>query len=290
MRHPAERFIKYAILKSPTADDAAILKITRSWGMLDPLDKEYLPDLRAGMQTLPTGFDPANKLHRESMSFLRKHGVYHLFHQDAGTSEAWDILSDPQRRLSVEQLLMARIPLPLGVMKLNQKSNWKLTVDGVQSFGAHFWDVSLLTFDDWGAFLSGRSAMHERHMSLLDSDPTLAFHHLRFNQQLDSQKVIERAQEIVYFTLEEVAAKPGAGVDKVKSVASLVKATVDLHAARSTSDMALKDVLKQFEKFRMDHPHAIPPSIHELASRGNFSGSGLPIALPPVVKNDKTKN
>jgi hypothetical protein len=40
--------------------------------------------------------------------------------------------------------------------------------------------------------------------------------------------------------------------------------------------MALKDVLRQFERFRMEHPQLPPKDIHELVRDGSYSGT-----LPP---------
>ncbi len=61
----------------------------------------------------------------------------------------------------------------------------------------------------------------------------------------------------------------------MKSIAVLGKTVVECHEALSTSDMALKDVLKQFERFQVEHPHASPGDIRNLAPFGNYSGSGV---------------
>ena len=112
------------------------------------------------------------------------------------------------------------------------------------------------------------------NMALLLSSPKLAFYHLRLDQTIDSKKMIQDTQKIAYFTLLEVAQKPGTGLDKVKSIGVLSKTVIEAHNALSTSDMALKDVLKQFEHWRMEHPEILPPAIRQLAPGGNYSGTG----------------
>jgi hypothetical protein len=142
-------------------------------------------------------------------------------------------------------------------------------------FRHYFWNVGALTLDEWGRFLFGRTSMYERYMGLLTAPPKLAFYHLRLDQQIESKKMIQRVQEIAYFAIEEIDQKPGVSIDKVKSINLLGKVVIEAHHALSTSDMALKDTLKQFEQWRMEHPDVLPPSLKQLAPAGNFTGSGL---------------
>lgn len=209
------------------------------------------------------------------MQYLRDENVYEFFFPTSAAEEAWTILSDPQKRMAVEQVLLARLDLKATAKKINAKHDWHLTADGMSMFRHFFWNVKALTFDEWGRYLFGRSSLYERYMGLLQAPPQLAFFHLRLDQTLESKAMIRRTQEIAYFTLEEVAQKPGAGVDKVKAINMLGKTIVDCHVAMSTSDMALKEALKEFERFRMVHPHSAPKDIHQLAPAGNYSGSGV---------------
>jgi hypothetical protein len=272
-KHPAEFFIKYLLIKETVPDDAPILKTLEDWGFLSPQDK-YLSFLRQALPEKPEDFDHTNKLHRPSMKFLRDLGVYDLFFATDATEEAWSILSDPNKRMVVEQVLLARLDLKAGALRVNKSRNWHLTSEGLATYQHFFWNVPLLTFDEWGRFLYGRTAMYDRFMGLLTAPASLAFHHLRLEQTLESKRMIQRTQEIAYFALEEVAQKPGVSTDKVKAIGVLGKTVIECHNALSTSDMALKDVLKQFERFRMEHPVMAPPDIKQLAPGGNFSGSG----------------
>jgi hypothetical protein len=273
-KHPAVQFIKYQIIREPMVTDEQINHTLTQWGMLGPAD-DFLPLLRASLPPLPTGFDPTNRLHRPSMQYLRDQGVYEFFFPTAAVEEAWDSLANPQKRMVVEQILLARLDLKLAAKKVNAKNDWHLTSDGMVMFRHMFWKVDALTFDEWGRYLYGRSALYDRYMGLLQASPGLAFFHLRLDQTLESKAMIRRTQEIAFFTLEEVAQRPGTGVDKVKAISMLGKTVVDCHIAMSTSDMALKEVLKEFERFRMVHPHQAPKDIKQLAPGGNFTGSGV---------------
>lgn len=274
MRHPAETFIKYLIIKDEDATNPQIQKGIEDWGFLSP-EMVYLDFLRQGLADKPAAFDPANRLHRPSMAFLRDNGVYELFHKTPTSDEAWSILSEPFMRLNIERCLLARLDRKATAQKLNKKHGWKLTEDGITAFNNYFWNVRSLSWDEWGRFLYGRSAMYEQYMSLLQAPPSLAFFHLHLEQTIESKRMIQRTQEIAYFNLEEVNLKPGTAPDKIKAIGVLGKAIIECHEALATSDMALKDVLKDFERFRMEHPQVLPPDIKELAPDGNFHGSGI---------------
>lgn len=278
MRHPSEHYIKYLFVRHPDWDDATIQKHLQDWGILPPPafdEGKYLPFLRADMPKPPEDFDLLDLTHRPSIKYLRKLGIYEICRNTPEMEEAWDILANPDLRLVVEQIVLSRLDFKMAAQRLNRKNGWFLSEEGIRTFAHYFWNVKLLTFDDWGRFLYGRAGLYERYMSLLQGEQRVALFHLRIEQQMESKLMIQRSQEIAYFTLEEASLKPGTGPDKVKAISVLAKAVVECHEALSTSDMALKDVLKQFERFRMEHPQHMPPDIKTLAPLGNFSGGGL---------------
>lgn len=276
-KHPALYFVKYLILKDPSITDPEIFKTLSDWSFLMP-GPGFLPHVRNDLMP-PANFNPLDRLNRESMKFLRKEGVYELFYPNAAVEEAWSILADPQMRATVEQVLLSQMPLNIAALKVNKRTDWKLTVDGITAYGKFFWNVKLMSLDEWGRFLWGRTAMYERHMALLQAATSgqyqLAMFHLRLDQVVESKHMIQRAQQICYFNLEEVNQRPGTGADKIKAITVLTKAINECHNTLSTSDMALKDILKNFERFRMEHPLKPAPDIHQLAPGGNFTGSGV---------------
>jgi hypothetical protein len=276
MRHPAEFFIKYIIIHGgPNSTDDRVLFELHKLGFLPPADTNYLGFLRQEIEHPPEGFEPLNKTHRPSMSYLRNEGVYELFFADQATQDAQDALADTFKRGVIEQVILSRIDLKLAAVKLNKKYNWFLTEDMLIRYRHFFWNMNLLTFDQWGRYLYERSSMYDNYMTLLRADPRLAFYHLRFEQSLESKALIKRTQEIAYFTLEEVAQVPGSRADKVKAIGILGKVVTDCHYALSTSDMAMSGVLKQMERFRVVPSEEPAKPIHLLAPGGNYTGSGV---------------
>jgi hypothetical protein len=274
MKHPAEFYVKSLLIRDPAVADAQVLQAIDRLGFLAP-EETYLGFLRMDVPPPPAGFDPTNRLHRPSMQYLRDQQVYELFHPTASVNEAWTYIADPAKRMMVEELLLARLDLRTTAQKLNKKNNWFLTEGGLEAYRHYFWNVKLLTFDQWGRYLYERSSLYDRYMSLLQADKSLAFFLLRLDQVLESKKMIQRAQEIASFTLEEVNNVPGVRNDKIKAIGILTKAINDCHVSLSTSDMALSGVLKEFEKFRMEHKELPAKDIRDITPAGNFTRSGV---------------
>jgi hypothetical protein len=282
-KHPAANLLRFLLVQDPQITDAQLQKQLDDWGFLSA-DMNYLGFLRQSIPAQPTPFFPQNRAHRESVRYLRNLEIYEMFNPNEAMNEAWEVLSNPEQRLVVEQILLARLDLKIAATKVNEKRDWHLTSDGLSCYRHYFWNVPSLTFDEWGRYMFSRTSLYERYMALLTAPPKLAFYHLRLDQSIDSKRMIQDAQMIAHKTLLEIDERPGSTIEKVKSINLLSKVIIEAHAALSTSDMALKDVLKQFEHWRMDHPQLLPPSIKTLAPVGNFSGSGLDADGEPKAK------
>lgn len=292
MKHPAEQFIKYLMIKNmahmqqlgtalqegvtviPTGSNDSIMKSLDDWGFLPP-QPNYLSLLRNSLPDPPPNFNPADRLNRPSIQYLREQKVYDIFFPSAATEEAWTILQHPRQRQIVEQVLMARCCNKAILQRINKKHNLMLTEEGVQTFGHYFWNVDLLTFDEWGRYLYDRSAMYADYMALLRAPPNLLFFKLQIEQQLESKDMIKQAQIIAFNNLQQVNLIPGTDSAKVKAIGVLIKSVVECDSALSASDAALSGVLKKFESFRMEHPQVPAPDIKQLAPDNTFSGSGV---------------
>lgn len=274
MHHPSEYWLKFLLISDPGMLDAELLYELQMNAFLPP-PTEYLAFLRKRITQPPLEFNPYNKLHRPSVRYLRKEGVYDLFYPSDDVRSAEQIVHQVFVREQVEQVILARLKMKDMARRLNQKHAWSLTEGCLQAYQHFFWNRDLLSFDEWGRFLYGRTMMYERYMTMLQGTADLALFHLRLDAVVDSKSMISRVQSIAFNTLEEVNTKPGTGPDKVKAITMLGKTVIDAHVALSTSDMQIKEVLSQFDKFRMGNPEKAVTPLHLLAPRGNHSGSGV---------------
>jgi hypothetical protein len=287
MRHPAEFYIKFLLISDPQRTNEQVMADLLEWSFLAP-DPLYLPSLRSRIAAPPANYQPTNRLHRATSQYLRDQGVYEAFFPNDAFNDALELLSSPEKRLLVEQILLSRVDLKQAAIRVNQARNLMLTEEALLAYRHYFWNVDLLTFDDWGRYLYGRSSLYEKYMALLQAPLKLAYHHLRIEQSIESKNMIRDIMELAYFTAMEVGQRPGTGMEKVKAIALMGKLVNECHQSLSTSDMALKDVLGQFENFRMAHPQALPPSIQDLTPNSSFTGSGANLkAIPGGKEGDQ---
>lgn len=289
MRHPAEYFIKYLLLReslSPNGiTDAQVVHSLDELGLLSP-HPQYLPLLRQELQQNPPPqpFEPFNRFNRPSALYLRDQKVYDMFVRTPAVEEAWEILGNQRLRLMAEKMVMANVTNKVTINKVNKKHGTFFTEAGVKAFEHYFWNRNLLTFDQWGRYLYDRSSLYSDYMALLRAPTQLAFYHLKLDQSLESKAMIRRSQQIAYNALEQVELQPGTGADKVKAIGVLVKAICTCDMALSSSDVAITGALQQFERFRMEHPQDPAPDIKMLSPGGSFSGSGSKVIDIPVDK------
>lgn len=295
MRHPAENYIRYLIVRGrsqslpqsstlPSVQDIPndeILKNLDSCGLLPP-EPGYLDALKSSIPAPPAGFDPANRLHRPSVQYLREQKVYEMFFRTPAVEEAWDILSSTTLRQMVEYILMNKGSSKSLLQKVNKTHRTHLTEEGVEKYGHYFCNVDLLTFDQWGKYLYQKSSMASDYLAMMRASREFLLFKLRIDQQLESKMMIKRAQEIAYHTLEQVNLQPGASPEKVKSITLLSKSLVECDESLSASDAALGNVLKQFERFRAENSQSPPDDILTIAPDGSYTGG----AKDPAIKGN----
>ena len=285
MRYPAEHYVKFLILSRPGITDDQILAMLDRVSFLMP-ELPYLTQLRGMMGNPPDPFFPADPTNESSARYLRDQEVYAIFHPDAAMEEAWGYLRNPAKSLAVEQLCIAELELSKALIELNKRTRWDLTVSGVERYRHFFFNRDLLSFDEWGRFLYGRHSMYERYISILQGDHKIAEFALRINKEMDSKQMVKETQAIAFAVLAELNQLPGVRPDKVRGIALMAKVIHESDEVLSTSGLALKETLKQFNHFRMQHMDQVALDIAALAPEGTYSGSGATIEAE-VVKEQK---
>src|SRR5512142_754492 len=111
-KHPAANLLRALIIRERNITDAQLQQQLDDWGMLSA-DPTLLPILRAGIPDSPQGFDPTSHTHRATVRFLREQQVYEFFHPNDAMHQALESLGDPEKRMAVEQILLARLDLKI---------------------------------------------------------------------------------------------------------------------------------------------------------------------------------
>lgn len=280
MRHPSENLIKCIIAQRLDITDEQLVQELVRRAILPPLpdDDICFPQIRdmMGIGTPdgpPEDFNPLRINHRASVQYLRDQGLYQFFHPTAAMKLAIDLHADPSQRIYAEQMCLTRLPQKELAKKLNDHLGTAYTAETLELFRSFFWNPRLLSFDELALFLYGRSQVREQTLALYRSDAALARYHLKMEQKLTGREMLERAQAIAFFNLEEVAQLPGITADKINAINGLSRTLVTLNESMQSGSGQVSDVLALFSKFRMNREAEVAGSVDELLKSGTISSS-----------------
>ena len=288
-RHPSEYFIRYLLtLTKPQAQDNAWIQYSvQSMGFPAP-EEEYLDDLRKELyKDLPIDYDPENRYNRESVKFLRKHGIWSMHNQDEEVKQALKIIPNYRARRIIEQLLLGRIEDREVTKKANSRLGEFYTTGAIKAYRHYFWNTKLLKTQDWLVFFEAyETSEASSSIAVLQGGPAMALHLTGFRQNLECKEMLKDMMEGLYFDFREWQAQPRS-VNKTKAMTNIAKAAVGIDVRMSEADSALRDSLKAFEAFRMQHAQKGVKSIDEIAPSGNFTESGAEIKELPMPKKEE---
>lgn len=279
-RHPSQNFITYLILiKTPVLDTLRSLD-------LPDLPVGYEEHLRNTMIKPPSDFDPNNRYHRESVKYLKDLSIYGLFHPDKFTTEAKSYLNDPDIKHHVEQLLLVRNPImkPHEIAKkINAKFDTLYTGDGIDRYRHYFWNVRIMRLDDWSKIFNNPSEK-SRVMGALRNSPNYTLSKLGFQQKIEIKEALRELSEIMYIDMQDWKHKP-VSPEKTKALFTIGQTFSSIEDRLSNMDVTMKETLKQFERFRVEHIKTNITGIHDTAQIGNYSGSGMKLIEAPTTND-----
>lgn len=274
-RSPSEYFIRF-LLSQREHDPGQILRILEDFG-LDGINVAYIKRLQGGMEPYPEPWDPTEKS-GSTRVYLKEHGIHDLWFPHQHVKEAYTVLSAPQLRADVQQLLLSPLRVEEVTKRINKHHDIKLTVEGVEAFRHYFWNKSLLSMAEWMEYLEGRP-MAPESITMLRISPDVAQSLVPWiagmsgpPANLNTGTVARRMRDIAFLKVLEIERSPAtlAHSKMMKNYADVVRG---MEAEMRQSEVALRDVLKAFEKFRLHKDESTVPSIEEVAGP-NYSRSG----------------
>ena len=275
-RHPCEYFAKFLITSpsTQTYDDAWVRWNIASLGYPPP-ELDYLAALRAEtLQDQPADFRPTDRYHRASTRFLRDQGIWSQHNPDDAVREANLLVTDFKPRGLVEQLLLANIDPKEIAKKVNARCGTHLTQAGIESYRHSYWNVHICKLVDWERCLRNfDTSTASKALSIIKVGPAMALHQAGFSQSIESKTMLRNIQEGLYFDFLEWKSQP-MSPERTAAMVSVAKAVCSTDTQLQAADTALRDSLKAFEQFRMQHAENDTPGVAEIAPAGNYSLSG----------------
>jgi len=278
VRSPSEYYIRY-LLTRPGDNTPNVVMDHLTSLQLDGMSNTYLRDLAKDMELqMPDPFEPDDPRHQPSRAYLKHHKIFDMWHQTKAVREATLILSDLYLREKMEPMLLSPISFPEIARRLRKYTSIALTDMGVEAFSHYFWNRSLLTQSQWMSYLEGRPYHHE-HKTALMVPPDVARRHMPWvvglrgpSSAFNSAEAAARVGQIAFKHALELERMP-ANMETTMSLKNCMVTIEKADQIMRRSDVALRDVLKQFQKFRIKLDDAEVIDVQQL-TEGNYSKSG----------------
>jgi len=137
-RSPAERYLRFLIVRHESYSDKQIAEIARVKG-LDPLGAYYIAQLRRKLVP-PVPFYPENKTHKPSFRFLMAKELFSFYWPDQHMAVALRLLEQPRAKELLETMLLSESPVNWIVGALNREG-FRASIKAVEQYRNAFFDV-----------------------------------------------------------------------------------------------------------------------------------------------------
>lgn len=155
MQHsPAEYFIKY-LCSRPGTTVGEVKNYVAGMGLgIMPYEK-YVEDLHKEIQkVLPPNYNPRDRTHKPSQMFLKTHRIRGLWKSGRTVKEAVDVFNNGPLREIVESLVLTGMDDEQISELLSYYKAVGIIPGSIAEFRHYFWNVELLTFEDWSYYLT----------------------------------------------------------------------------------------------------------------------------------------
>jgi hypothetical protein len=280
-RSPSEFFIRFLLSSQPSLDENeldpnGVMQTLDGLG-LDGLSTSYIREVARKMLPRPDPYLPDNPHDLKSREYLREHKIYDMWNPNRGVREAKLILVDHVLREKLEPMLLSSISHSAIARKLRKHTSIALTTEGVSAFGHYFWSRGMLTQPQWLEYLRGRTFMNT-YVQALVTAPDMVMQHLPYvvgltgPQTYNSSEAASRMGQIAFKYALELEHHP-ATLDNTAALRNCMHIVEKSDTIMRRSDVALRDVLRQFQKFRMKLDDAQVRDV-KMVTAGNYSKSG----------------
>lgn len=304
MSHPATNYLKYLVIKGlaegriadarvrreareaavraqhkgPTEQDFNFSTYHRE--VQDVLIEYNIPSVSEGELSLiaervhaPRYLQFGNPHHTATADYMKKAGVYSAWRPAPGERELfYSLLKLNMVKDLIKILLMGRVsPLEIS-SRVSKKFKVDIPVPAVELFHYYFWNVPIVSHNEWREHLRG-DFLKDHMMSALDGSPGQALYRAGFNPKIDGDITLKDLQRTIHYRLEATRMM-GDNSETASIISRLSKELVAVHQILYGEGAGLEDTLKKFREFKMELKNSNVQDIRVLAPHGNFSNSG----------------
>jgi len=274
MAHPAEFFIKYLLVADEGISLDSINSTLELYG-ISSIEGGDLKLIKDDLGQRPSNFQPWDRAHRATNTWLKKKRIFSLVHPDVATKEMKEkILSDPRAREKIDRLLLGNVSYIEASHRL-RKLGIKVSDSSIAEYCHYFWNTDNMGVSYWAVYIEHdsserTSAIRSAYSLAVLAGPEAAMYRVGIKKQIDGKKIMMEVQAELYHTFLETKTLP-LSTKKVEMLSALARGLARIDERVQAGDSALQETLKKFEKFKLLHNEKKPPSLLELAPSGSVS-------------------
>lgn len=282
-RSPSEYYIKFLLstflpdVESDRDYPKVMAKCKSSF--IDPISHLYFDYLVEQMEDVPDDFQPLNLRHKKTVNWLRRHNIFGLWHPTREVKEAHFILSDLCLRDRLDPLLLSSASYKAIRDRIKPHTCIDITAGGLRAYAHYFYNRRVMPQDLWIQYIHLRRKDQDQISHLLAPvDPSPEGENKLFDFRRDdrfnSAEAAEHIGRIAYKHAQQLEYEP-ARADVTSSLKNCIQTISAADELMRKSDVVLKEVLNQFNKFRMKVDEDTVIDIDSL-TQGNHSIEQLP--------------
>lgn len=274
MRHPAEYWIRFLITRKHSLEE---IQGMCELADLGAVSTEYLRSLEIDIHAeMPKPFRPKIYNDRASQGFLRRFGIYTMWHPNSYVREAETLLGDGPVRALLETFILSPLRADQAIRKIEEKTGRQIHPKSYEVFRHYYWNSTLLSGAEWGKYIRERKVAHKDWLRCASTargpqgvQLVLWKTGVGALRHVDAGKIFTDIRNIAYMKIKETEFKP-ADSDHAKMTLNYARVAKMAQEEVTSSAEAMQDILKSFQAFKMKHSDQKIPSIQQLTD-GSFT-------------------
>lgn len=255
MRSPAEHYIRYRLIKNPGASADDVARELQAELVFGP-GKGYFQKLREEM-VVPKSFHPDRLTDHVSQSFLKRHGVWTMWHPHRGTREALSVFKSPRQRVLLQTLVSGPQPDPVIIDIFIRKAKVGLSDDGLDEFRHYFWNVRLLSTAELTEYVSAFMPAEHGLRQIIKAPSNVlgnVYAGVRVGilpNFVDDVEMLDMYQRVLAASFTELSVEHRSGLDRETALATNVSSLEKVIALSEGIKLRRRDDLDDLIEYRV---------------------------------------
>ncbi len=216
-------------------------------------------------QDIPPDFRAGSRTHAGSLSFMRTSRIMDAMTESPSFAKATDLLTRPQLRVTVEELLLSKMAPKVVAAYVNKKFKARYREEEISVFRHYFFCTDEIPQRELLESLTRRSSNASRTQRVaLAGDELFALWQLKEDIHPELQQIKDEVLTQAWMRVKELREMPTTP-DAVKMLGGLTRVILTIEESKNNSDNKMKDIndrLKALTQKRREADFQKPEALH----------------------------